>query len=219
MPRRVSLFPLALRRTSPRPNRHRLFVYTTLAESIAHLFSRADQQDLCRRCYTTTTVVGTSRSGASGSCTPAGERRHPFVQGEAVNNPPEWTPAEPPQSGRRHGPGMEGGGVGGSRRRTAAAGVLSLQVRFFLVVLPARCRGITAWVGPCHGVCADTGSFPCFCLTLSMARCSIRMAFFAFPIPDGRIDAGMMLLLFFCVSSTSLLHYDYSSGGILFGGA
>ena len=118
------------RLTSPRPSRQHLFENTTLAESIAHLFSRANQQDLCRRCYTTTTVVGASRSGANGSCTPTGKRRHPFVQGEAVSDPPEWTPAEPPRSGRRHGPGMEGGGVGGSSRRTAAAGVLSLQVRF-----------------------------------------------------------------------------------------
>lgn len=75
-------------------------------------------QDLCRRCYAMSGVRRSSFGGSNtvGSCTPVGRRRHPFVQGEAATDPPEWKPADPPGGGRRADP-------------AAAAGVLSLQVR------------------------------------------------------------------------------------------
>lgn len=41
--------------------------------------------------------------------------------------------------------------------------------------------------------------------------------FFPFSLPDGRIGAGTLLLLFF-VHRLPLLHYEYSSGRILSGG-
>lgn len=78
------------------------------------------------------------RSSSSGGaiappCIPVGRHRHPFVQGEAAADPPEWKPAEPPDGGRLGGTrgGGGGGGVGTARRAdpVAATGLLSLQVR------------------------------------------------------------------------------------------
>lgn len=79
-------------------------------------------------------VRGRRRSSSGGAiaspCTPVGRHRHPFVQGEAAADPPEWKPAEPPGGGRLGGVGGSGGGVGTARRAdpVAAAGLLSLQV-------------------------------------------------------------------------------------------
>lgn len=96
----------------------------------AHPLNQRNQQDLCRRCYA---MSGSRRSnhgggsGSAGSCVSVGRHRHPFVQGEAAADPPEWTAAEPPDSGRRAA-GTGGGSLGGSVD-SAATGLLSLQVR------------------------------------------------------------------------------------------
>jgi len=66
-------------------------------------------------------------SGTVGPCVSVGRHRHPFVQGEAAADPPEWTAAEPPDGDRRAA-GTGGGSLVG-RAGSAAAGVLSLQVR------------------------------------------------------------------------------------------
>lgn len=83
-------------------------------------------------------------SGTAGSCVSAGRHRHPFVQGEAAADPPEWTAAEPPDGGRRAA-GTGGGSLGGIGD-SAAAGVLSLQVgtrSFFWAVCGALTTTVT----------------------------------------------------------------------------
>lgn len=86
-------------------------------------------QDLCRRCFAASGIRRSHHNSSStpGRCTPVGRSRHPFVQGEAAIDPPEWKPAEPPDGGRGRA-GRGGGGIAG-RADSAAAGVLSLQVR------------------------------------------------------------------------------------------
>eukprot|EP00903_Cladosiphon_okamuranus_P020873 g19168.t1 len=86
--------------------------------------------DLCRRCYAVSGVRRSRHGGGSalGPCTPVGKGRHPFVQGEAATDPPEWKPAEPPDGARRRS-GRGVGGVAGTAGSAAAAGVLSLQGR------------------------------------------------------------------------------------------
>lgn len=74
--------------------------------------------------------VRRSSNGGSSSCTPVGRRKHPFVQGDAAIDPPEWKPAEPPGHGRRRG-GARGSGAA-PRTNPAVAGVLSLQARGLL---------------------------------------------------------------------------------------
>eukprot|EP00752_Nemacystus_decipiens_P003483 g3216.t1 len=91
--------------------------------------SPAGSWDLCRRCYAASGIRRSHHGGGSalGPCVSVGSNRHPFVQGEAATDPPEWKPAEPPSGGRGAAGRVGGGGAGVSG--SAAAGVLSLQGR------------------------------------------------------------------------------------------
>lgn len=116
------------------------------------------QQDLCRRCYTVSGARGGYRGGGSalGPCTLVGRDRHPFVQGEAATDPPEWKSAESPDAGRTVVAGRRGGGGGGAASGraggSAAAGVLSLQVGAISVFSAAFWSYPTDRV---NGVCAS----------------------------------------------------------------